>query len=370
MEDAGRVNPLKHLMVPLSFCTLAIQMLIMTTRIITRQSRIKKFIKVFFITAAVLAAAVFAAFKLSPWPSALLIRSAFNKDAIKVNQALEKHVPAGITALQDIQYDPNDKDALLDAYFPPGITPQTKLPVIVWFHGGGWISGNKGQVGNYCKILAGKGYTVISIDYTIAPEKHYPVPVQQANTALGFIAKNAEQFHADTAKFVLAGDSGGAHIAAQTANLTVSASYAALMHIQPTLPASSLAGMLLFCGPYDTRKINLDGSFGSFLTTVLWSYSGEKDFMNSHSFATASVIDYISNNFPPSFISVGNADPLEPNSRDLARALKANGIYVDTLFYPKNHTPALEHEYQFTLDDANGQLALQRADAFLKYIVK
>lgn len=331
-------------------------------------SRIKKFIKVFFISLAVLLIAAFAAFKLSPWPSALLIRSAFNKDAIKTNEALEKYVPAGITAMQNIQYDSNDKDALLDAYFPPGITPQTKLPVIVWIHGGGWISGDKGQVGNYCKILAGKGYTVISIDYTIAPEKKYPVPVQQANRALGFIAKNAALFHADTTKFVLAGDSGGAHIAAQTANLTVSSSYAVQMHIQPTLPASSLAGMLLFCGPYDTRKINLGGSFGGFLKTVLWSYSGEKDFMNSPSFATASVIEYISNNFPPSFISVGNADPLESNSRDLARVLKANGTYVDTLFYPKDHTPALGHEYQFTLDNADGQLALQRANAFLNHI--
>lgn len=51
----------------------------------------------------------FLAFKLSPWPSALLIRSAFNKEAIKTNKALEKHVPAGVVAVTDVVYDPATK---------------------------------------------------------------------------------------------------------------------------------------------------------------------------------------------------------------------------------------------------------------------
>jgi hypothetical protein len=79
------------------------------------------------------------------WPGALLIRIPFDRQAIRLNRALEKHIPKGVTALlNEQQYDPVPRDAYLDVFYPSGIDGIAKaMPTIVWVHGGAWISGRK-----------------------------------------------------------------------------------------------------------------------------------------------------------------------------------------------------------------------------------
>jgi len=335
-----------------------------------KSGRIKKVVMWFLSIVIGLVIIGYLFFRLSPWPSALLIRNAFNKDAVKTNKALEKYVPKNIHSFLNINYDSNDKDALLDVYYPKNLQTGQLLPTIVWVHGGGWISGDKSQVGNYCKILAGKGYTVVSVDYTIAPEKKYPTPLKQTMKALEFLSANKEKFPIDNHKFVLAGDSGGAHIVSQTANIIYNPHYSGLLKIKPSLKPNQLKGLLLYCGPYNTKNINLDSAFGSFLKTVLWSYSGTKDFMNDSDFATANIIDYITEDFPPTFISVGNDDPLQSHSYDLASLLAKNKVMTETLFFDKNYKPKLSHEYQFNLDLEASEKALSNSLEFISKITR
>lgn len=313
---------------------------------------------------------VFAAFKFSPWPSTLIIRYAFNKGAVKANNALAKHVPAGISEILARQYDQKDKDAFLDVYFPSAITnTDRQLPVIVWIHGGGWVSGRKEDIANYCRILAARGYTAVSVDYSIAPEKKYPTPLKQINAALAYLAANAKRLHIDESHFVLCGDSGGAHIAAQTGNIIRNRDYARLLSISPGITSSQLSGLILYCGPYDGETINLSGNYGSFLKSILWAYLGEKDFTKAPLFNTFSVINYVDSNFPPSFISVGNGDPLRVQSEALARKLAALNVKVDTLFFAPLYSPSLPHEYQFNLDTEAGKKALERSVQFLQNLI-
>lgn len=70
--------------------------------------------------------------------------------------------------------------------------------------------------------------------------------------------------------------------------------------------------------------------------------------------------------FPPAFVSAGNADPLAPQSVGIAEGLAAQGVSVETLFFPPDHTPPLGHEYQFDLTTSAGQLALSRAVAWMR----
>lgn len=331
-----------------------------------KKPRFKRILLSILIGIAVLALAVFTAFQVSPWPAALLIRYQFTENAEQVNKALEKHVPPGISSILDEQYDSNDGDAFLDVYFPSAIadTKET-LPAVVWVHGGGWVSGNKEQVSSYCKILAGKGYTVISVDYTLAPEKKYPTPLRQTNAALGYLTKHAERLHINPSQFILAGDSGGSSIVAQVANLISVPSYAVALGIEPAISRTRLAALLLFCGAYDARNIKTTGIFGKFNKAVLWSYSGERDYLTNPEFATLNLVEYVTASFPPSFISAGNGDPLLSQSHSLARTLGNLGVPVDTLFFPADHTPAEPHEYQFNLDTAAGRLALARTVEFL-----
>lgn len=315
--------------------------------------------------------AVYGSFELSPWPKALLIRYGFDKGAVKIAQALEKYVPADVTAILDQQYRSNDNDAYLDVFYPQTLqSPDAILPTIVWVHGGAWISGNKSHVANYLKILASHGYTTVGIGYSIAPEQQYPMPQIQLNDAIAYLQQQAKRFHIDTSRIVLAGDSAGAQIAAQMAAMTTDPTYAEKVGIRPVLQPGQLKAALLNCGGYDIALVNFNGSFGSFLKTVLWSYSGTKDFLVAPEFQSFSVLNYVTASFPRSFITAGNADPLEPQSVALAKKLTQLKVQIDPLFYPKNHTPPLEHEYQFNLDLADGQQALTRMLAFLNATVK
>jgi acetyl esterase len=332
-------------------------------------SRIKRIAISIGVLLIVFAVTLFIAFRVSPWPYALLIRRTFTEGALKTNKALEKHVPDGVSSILNEHYDPNDPDAYLDVYFPAALVQSGRsLPVVVWVHGGGWVSGNKEQADNYYKILASKGYTVVAIDYSIAPEQKYPTPVKQTNAALAYLSTNAQRLHINASCFILAGDSGGAHIVAQEANVLSVASFAGLLGIKPAINRSQLAGVLLFCGPYDARNVDMEGDFGQFLKTILWSYSGVKDFTTNPDFATASVIEYVTGDFPPAFISAGNGDPLLPHSLAMAEKLAGAGVLIDTLFFPATYAPAQPHEYQFNLDDTGGRLALERATRFLAHL--
>ena len=328
-----------------------------------RHRRLCKWLIGIFGTVLVLLVAAYIAFQISPWPNALLIRHEFDKTGIEVSNALEKHVPAGVTAVENQQYRQDDKDGFLDVYYPEKTS--TPLPVVVWVHGGAWVSGDKDEIDNYLKIVASRGYTVVGVDYTIAPERQYPFPIMQLNEALSYLQQNADRLRIDSSKIVLAGDSAGSQIAAQMANIIKSPSYAREMDINPWVSPANLKGVLLNCGAYDLALPDYNGPFGGFLHTVLWAYSGNKDFLTDPKLKSASVLNYITKDFPPAFITAGNVDPLLAQSTELAKRLNDLAVPASTLFYPVGHQPELNHEYQFNLDTSDGKRALEQMVDFL-----
>jgi acetyl esterase len=312
---------------------------------------------------------IYLSFQLSPWPSALLIRYQFEKNALATSKALEKYVPTGIDATLNQQYRPNDPDAFLDAYYPGSVNGTEKvLPTVVWVHGGAWISGDKEQIANYLKILASHGYTTVSVGYSIAPEYRFPKPLVQLNAALFYLQQNAKRLHIDQTKIILAGDSAGAQIVAQEATVITNPEYAYLMGVSPSLNKEKLKGIVLACGAYDLSLVDLHGPYTNFLQTVLWSYSGKKDFLSDPRFQMLSIINDVNKDYPPAFVTAGNADPLESQSQAFASKLVSKDIRVDTLFYSADHEPKLAHEYQFDLDTTDGKNALSQIIKFLSEI--
>ncbi|MGX5737109.1 alpha/beta hydrolase [Bosea thiooxidans] len=310
-----------------------------------------------------LALAGYAAFSLSPWPAALLIRLAFGYDAAQTTSALAAHVPAGIREQRDIAYG-SAAEERLDIYLPQG-GAQPRKPTIVWIHGGGFVAGDRQDVAPYLKILAGRGYATVAIGYTRAPTAHYPRPVLQANAALGFLQREGSRLGLDSQHIVLAGDSSGAHIAAQLAAGLTGPDYAALIGLKPAIEPVALRGAVLFCGLFDPTALDLAGPFGSFVRAALFGYFGTANPLDSERITQAAIPRYVTEAFPPSFISAGNGDPLAPQSVTMAQALRDRGVRVDTLFFPPEHEPKLEHGYQFDLDRSPGREALERLTAFL-----
>jgi len=325
----------------------------------------KRFLLWFGIILIVLITAVVLVFRLSPWPSVAVIAYAFSKGDRASEAALEQHVPSGIVSRGDIAYG-NAKDEVLDLYYQQ--EANAPRPTIVWVHGGGFVAGSKNGISNYMKILAAHGYTTIAVEYSKGYGTTYPKPVEQVNAALGFLVRNAADFKIDPATIVLAGDSAGAHIASQVAMITTDPEYARAIGISPELKSNQLLAVLLLSGAYDPSAVNFKGNYGWFLKTVLWAYSGVKNFREDERFNLMSVTNHVTGAFPPSFISSGNADPLTPQAVVLARKLTSLGVRVETLFFPADYVPALPHEYQFNLDEPTGREALNRTLAFLSAI--
>ncbi len=302
----------------------------------------------------------------TPWPSALLVRFLFDRDGQRTSDALAKHVPPGVGQRLDVSYDPSDPDARYDVFYPAVVEGSGQmLPTIVWVHGGAWVSGSKDQVANYLRILASSGYTVIGVDYGLAPGTTYPTQARQVMTALGEIARQGAAIHVDPGKLVLAGDSAGAQIAAQVATIVGEPSYGDLVGVAASIDRRALKGAVLYCGIYDVDEAAATGALGFFVRQILWAYAGERDPTADPAFATASVARYASAGFPTTFLSSGDADPLTPQSVAFGKALADVGVAVQDLTSPLGPDAGLQHEYQFDLDRPGGRLALERSLTFL-----
>jgi acetyl esterase len=89
-----------------------------------------------------------------------------------------------------------------------------KLPIIMYFHGGGWVLGGFDTHERLIRELAhGTNAAIIFVEYTRSPEAKYPMPLEEAYTATKWIAKNGSTFNLNTSQMVVAGDSVGANMA-------------------------------------------------------------------------------------------------------------------------------------------------------------
>jgi acetyl esterase/lipase len=302
----------------------------------------------------------------------MIIRWVFESNGHNVTAALQHHTPGhAITDIVDQKYKAGDKDALLDVYFPERVTPDQRLPVVIWTHGGAWLSGDKTDAASYFKLLADAGFTVVAPNYSLAPEKSYPTPLHQLNAAYAYLQANAGRFRADTGRIILAGDSAGSQLSAQMAALITNPAYAREVGINPNLSPAQLRGVVLTCGIYKMEGLThpdptLPKIVGWGDDVAVWSYSGTSDFTDPI-IRQMSPYYHATKDFPATFITGGNADPLtDAQSKPLANELERSGVKVTRLFYEAGHTPALPHEYQFNLDNADGQAALDHIINFLQ----
>jgi acetyl esterase len=321
----------------------------------------------------VLIITVLAAFRFSPYPGAMIIRAVFEDNGKKVTQSLEAHLPnKPIKVASDQQYKAGDDDAYLDVYYADSLAnSDEKQPVIIWTHGGAWLSGDKKNSAPYFKLLASAGYTVIAPDYSLAPEKTYPTAVKQLNDAHAYINENSQRFHADMDNVFLAGDSAGSQMSAQLATIITNPEYAKQMNMQPSLKKEQLKGVILNCGIYKMDGLTqpdptLPKLVGWGNDVSVWALTGTRDFSDPV-IKQMSPQYHVTEDFPPTFITGGNADALtDGQSKPFAEKLQSMNVDVTTLFYAKDHQPALPHEYQFDLNNDDGKKALTQIMDFVK----
>lgn len=116
---------------------------------------------------------------------------------------------------EDVGLDRGDGVITLRIYHPAGQGPH---PVMVFCHGGSWSLNNLDIYDYMLRYLAGEGgIAVVSVDYRLAPEFHFPVGIEDCYAALEWAAENADSFGGDKDRITVCGDSSGGNFAAVVA---------------------------------------------------------------------------------------------------------------------------------------------------------
>lgn len=308
-------------------------------------------------------AGVRASMLVTPRLAAFIIRETFRRSGLHLAATLGRYAPAGIKVHRDLRYGPG-RDMLLDVFEPDdGAGPH---PLLLWVHGGGFVGGSKDELAGYFQMIAAHGYTVAAPQYSLAPRYRYPMPLRQMMQALRFLQAEKAPFRLDPDRIVLAGNSAGAHIVAQIGALITTPGYAGLVGVSPTVAAEQVRGLVLACGAFDLALANgVSGTAEAILVRAAgWSYSGRRNFDLDGTFAALSIPNYLTPAFPPTLLTVGNADLFLAHTERLYEAMRAAGLEPETVFWP-DHVPALDHEYQFNLDTEPAQVFRSRLLEFL-----
>ena len=121
-------------------------------------------------------------------------------------------VPATVQALRAITYVQRDARALqLDLYLPK--KRSTRIPGVVFVHGGGWRTGVRANFAPMAIRMAERGYAAATVSYRLSPEAAYPAAIHDVKAALRWMRTHAGDYGIDPARIAVAGGSAGGQIA-------------------------------------------------------------------------------------------------------------------------------------------------------------
>ncbi|MFB6169761.1 MAG: alpha/beta hydrolase [Haloarculaceae archaeon] len=120
--------------------------------------------------------------------------------------------PEPVGRVHDVEVSGPDDDVPIRVYEPEADGPH---PVVVYFHGGGWVYGSLETHDGLCRALANElDGVVVSVDYRLAPEHPFPAGLEDCYAVTEWAAENAGVFGGDASRLVVAGDSAGGNLAA------------------------------------------------------------------------------------------------------------------------------------------------------------
>ena len=208
----------------------------------------------------------------------------------------------------------SDPRQQLDVWAPRARSTEA-LPVVIFFYGGGWNDGSRGDYGFAGAAYAGQGFIAIVPDYRLVPAVRFPAFVEDGALAVKWARDNAKRFGGDPQRITLAGHSAGAYNAAM---LTLDRRFLRRAGVDPKIVRAAA----LLSGPYDfypfteARGRNAFGAWEKPLETQ--------------------PIRLARADAPPMFLAHGSADRivLPHNSRHLAKRLNELGAPVTLRIYP------------------------------------
>jgi len=203
-----------------------------------------------------------------------------------------------------------------------------RLPVVLFFHGGGWALGDLDSYESPCRALANaSGCVVVSVAYRLAPEHKFPAGLQDCYAATRYVVERSELINVDARHVVVAGDSAGANLAAAVC-----------------LMARDRGGPLIACQVliYPVTDYSFDtGSYremaeGYFLTrnemAWFWGLYLARESDGHHPYASVLRMSDL-RGLPPAVIVTAEYDPLRDEGEAYASRLHEAGVSVDLRRY-------------------------------------
>jgi acetyl esterase/lipase len=270
--------------------------------------------------------------------AAIITILAASRYGFAAEQRTEKQKPgqpaepimAGIQVLRDLQYIWGGHERnKLDLYLPKqdGDKGQKveRLPLIIWVHGGAWMSGDK----KYCPAVrfAHKGYAVASINYRLSQHAIFPAQIEDCKAAVRWLRANAEKYGLDPNRFGAWGPSAGGHLVAL---LGTTGDVNDFDKGQNLNISSRVQVVCDYFGPTDFLKM------ADFPSTMKHNDANSPEskliggaiLENKEACRRANPITYITKDDPPFLIVHGDADPLVPHNQSqlLYEALQKAGV--------------------------------------------
>lgn len=233
-----------------------------------------------------------------------------------------RHEPPAVGAVENrvIPGPAGAGDIPIRIYTPNGEGP---FPVLVYFHGGGWVVGNLETHDSQCRALTnGASCVVVSVDYRLAPEHKFPAGVEDCDAATQWVADNAASLHGDPARIAVGGDSAGGTLAAVVAlrSRDRGAPYLAFQLL--IYPATELH--------YHTLS-HQENAEGYLLTRDAMMWFKEQylrsDADTTHPDASPLLAPSL-DDVPPAFIMTAEFDPLRDEGEAYANRLQEAGVPV------------------------------------------
>jgi acetyl esterase len=210
-------------------------------------------------------------------------------------------------------------------YTPPGAA--TPGPLLVYFHGGGWVIGDLETHDAHCRRLAAfSGARVLAVDYRLAPENPFPASHDDALAATRWAFDHAGEIGVDPARVGVGGDSAGGNLAACVAQDLRDDSQRRLKFQLLLYPAT---------GPEQTTASRRDRD-GPVLSSAAMDFFeaalAASKHPHGHRAMPARAKDL--SHLPPALVVTAGYDPLEDEGRDYAGALATAGVPARHLNYP------------------------------------
>ena len=221
---------------------------------------------------------------------------------------------SGFKATQDIVYGASARDKL-DVYRPAAASTTALKPVVVFFYGGAWDSGDKGGYLFVAEALTKKGYVVVVPNYRLYPEVTFPAYMDDAALAMKWTFDNIAQHGGDPEKVFTMGHSAGAQLAALVA-------FDGTYLNKIGSDKRRIRGVISLAGPMDFLPLT----------------EAKMEFIFPPPVRAASQpINFITGKEPPALLLHGTADTRVGihNSRNLATRIAERGGAAETTFYPE-----------------------------------